>query len=66
VPHLRGTGRGNLHVHLEVQVPTKLDEEQAELLRKLAAVRGEERPGLVARAGGGGLFGRIKDAFDQR
>jgi molecular chaperone DnaJ len=67
VPHLRGTGRGNLHVHLEVQVPTKLDEEQTELLRKLAVLRGEERPGLVARAGGGGgFFGRIKDAFDGR
>ena len=66
VPHLRGSGRGNLHVHLEVQVPTKLDEEQVDLLRKHAALRGEERPGLVARAGGGGIFGRIKDAFDQR
>ena len=66
VPHLRGTGRGNLHVHLDLQVPTKLDDEQAELLRKLAALRGEERPGLVAKSGGGGLFGKIRDAFDGR
>ncbi len=57
VPHLRGTGRGDLHVHLEVQVPTRLDGEQERLLRELAALRGEERPG----AGSGrhaGLFGR--------
>jgi molecular chaperone DnaJ len=63
VPHLRGTGRGNLHVHLDVQVPTRLDDEQVELLKKLAALRGEERPGLVAKSGGG-LFGKLRDAFD--
>ena len=57
VPHLRGTGRGDLFVHLDVQVPTRLDAEQERLLRELAALRGEERPG----GGGGkqsGLFGR--------
>ncbi|MCU1623690.1 MAG: chaperone protein DnaJ [Frankiales bacterium] len=64
VPHLRGTGRGNLHVHLDVQVPTKLDDDQIELLRKLAALRDEERPGLVAKTGG--LFGKLRDAFDGR
>ena len=56
VPHLRGTGRGDLHVHLEVQVPTRLDPRQEELLRELAALRGEERPGSSGK--GHGLFGR--------
>jgi molecular chaperone DnaJ len=56
VPHLRATGRGDLHVHLDVQVPTKIDAKQEELLRDLARLRGEERPGSTAR--GGGLFGR--------
>ncbi|MCW2674273.1 MAG: chaperone protein DnaJ [Frankiales bacterium] len=65
VPHLRGTGRGNLHVHLDVQVPTKLDDEQIELLKKLAALRDEERPGLIAKSGSG-LFGKLRDAFDGR
>jgi molecular chaperone DnaJ len=64
VPHLRGSGRGHLHVHLDVQVPTKLDDQQTELLRQLAVLRGEERPGMVARTGGG-LFGRLRDAFDK-
>ncbi len=57
VPHLRGTGRGDLHVHLDVRVPTRLDAEQERLLRELAAARGEERPGNF---GQGGLFGRRK------
>ena len=56
VPHLRGTGRGDLHVHLDVQTPTRLDGRQEELLRELAALRGEERPGGSGR--GSGLFGR--------
>jgi molecular chaperone DnaJ len=56
VPHLRASGRGDLHVHLDIQVPTKLDAKQEELLRDLARLRGEERPGISSKAGG--LFGR--------
>src|SRR3954470_21660813 len=45
VPHLsRGVGRGDLHVHLDVQTPEQLDEEQERLLRELAKLRGEESP----------------------
>lgn len=60
VPHLRGTGRGDLHVHLDVVVPTRLDPEQEELLRQLAVLRGEERPSSTGKQGHGGLFGRRK------
>jgi molecular chaperone DnaJ len=56
VPHLRGTGRGDLHVHLDIAVPTRLDGKQEELLRDLARLRNEERPGVSGKAGG--LFGR--------
>ena len=55
VPHLRATGRGYLHVHLRIEVPTRLDTKQEDLLRDLARLRGEERPGV---SGKGGLFGR--------
>jgi molecular chaperone DnaJ len=58
VPHLRGTGRGDLHVHLDVRVPTRLEPEQEELLRQLATLRGEERPGSTGKQAGGGIFGR--------
>ena len=63
VPHLsRAVGRGDLHVHIEVVTPTRLDAEQERLLRELAALRDEEQPS-VAVTGAGGLFGRIRDAF---
>jgi len=65
VPRLRGTGRGDLHVHLDVRTPTRLDHEQEELLRELAALRDEDRP-VSTKAAGGGLFSRVRDAFNGR
>ncbi len=41
VPHLHGRGRGDLYVHLLVDTPTQLSEEQMVLLAQLAEVRGE-------------------------
>lgn len=65
MPQLRGSARGNLFVHVEVATPTKIDSEQADLLRKLAALRGEEEPELAAR-GQGGLLGRLRGSFSGR
>lgn len=44
VTHLRGGGRGDLIVHVEVMTPTKLDPEQERLLRELAKLRGRSGP----------------------
>ena len=67
VPHLsRGVGRGDLHVHLDVETPGDLDDEQEQLLRRLAALRGEEAPDYTLTstdATNGGLFSRLRDAF---
>jgi molecular chaperone DnaJ len=63
MPRLRGTGVGNLHVHIEVVTPTRVDARQAELLRELATLRGEEQPELAARGHNGGFFSRIRDSF---
>jgi len=41
VPKLRGRGRGELYVHLQVDTPTDLDDEQRELLVRLAGLRSE-------------------------
>jgi molecular chaperone DnaJ len=62
VPGLRG-GRGSLVVTVHVETPTKLDAAQEDLLRQLAAVRGEEQPEGQLRASGKGVFGRFRDAF---
>ncbi|PRW64131.1 molecular chaperone DnaJ [Actinopolyspora mortivallis] len=68
LPKLRSNGRvsghGDLHVHLDVVVPTKLDEHQADLLRQLASSRGEEQPEPTVSASGnghrGGIFSRFR------
>ncbi|OJX94667.1 molecular chaperone DnaJ [Salana multivorans] len=63
---LRGHGRGDLHVHLDVQVPTKLDERQQELLRELAGLRGEESPAARLAPVGAGMFARLRDKLAGR
>jgi molecular chaperone DnaJ len=61
VPHLRGRGRGDLFVHIVVETPVGLTPAQEELLRQLAASRGEHvsPPG----SGGDGVFSRLRSAF---
>ncbi|MFY1636993.1 molecular chaperone DnaJ [Solwaraspora sp. WMMB335] len=61
VPHLRGTGRGDLYVHLDVRTPTKLDADQERTLREFAKSRGEEVAELSKQ---GGFFSRMRDAFN--
>ncbi|MCW2639122.1 MAG: chaperone protein DnaJ [Dactylosporangium sp.] len=61
VPHLRGTGRGDLFVHLDVRTPLKLDPEQERILREFARSRGEEVAELSKQ---GGFFSRMRDAFN--
>jgi molecular chaperone DnaJ len=51
---------------MEVSVPTRLDSEQEDLLRRLAQLRGEERPAGQVSHGQGGLFARLKDALNGR
>lgn len=62
VGRLQRAGRGNLHVHLDVQTPTDLTDEQAELLRSLASARGEEFAEARLAPLGGGVFARLRDA----
>lgn len=66
VPQLRGTGRGDLYVHVVVETPDKLDERQQELLVELARLRGEEKPAGQFSSGQQGFFSRLRDAFNGR
>lgn len=62
VPGLRG-GRGDLIVTTVVETPSKLDARSEELLRELAAIRGEETPQGTVRGTHKSVFGRLRDAF---
>jgi len=60
VPRLRGRGRGDLFVHIQVDTPTELDEQQRELLTALAGARAEE---LGEAAQHEGLFSKLRSAL---
>ena len=57
VPRLHGRGRGDLRAIVRVDVPTKLSQQESDLLRQFAEARGE----VVGEPGG--LFSKIKSAF---
>jgi len=42
IPHLRGGGRGDLHVKVVLVTPTKLTEEQKNMLRGFADISGQD------------------------
>jgi molecular chaperone DnaJ len=61
VPHLRGSARGDLFVHLDVRTPTKVTPEQERMLREFAKARGEEMAELAKQ---GGFFSSLRNAFN--
>ena len=68
MPKLRSGIRGDVHAHLEVVVPTKLDSKQAAVLRDLKALRDRDLAEVVSSGSqqSGGLFSRLRDAFSGR
>ncbi|TSE00054.1 molecular chaperone DnaJ [Skermania sp. ID1734] len=67
MPRLRSGQRGDLHAHLEVVVPTKLDHKQAELLREYKGLRPRDHAEVVSvgTAHQGGLFSRLRASFSR-
>ncbi len=68
ITKLRGHGRGDLIVHVDVQIPSKLNKEQEELVRQLAALRSETAESVDIHHVGeknheASFFGRFRDAF---
>jgi molecular chaperone DnaJ len=68
MPHLRTGARGDLHVHVEVMVPTRLDHQHAELLRELKKHRRGDTAEVKSThsVSGGGLFSRLRETFTGR
>ena len=71
MPRLRSEARGDLHAHIEITVPTRLDARAGELLAEFkarssdtAAVRGTRT--AAAGSAGGGLFSRLRETFSGR
>ena len=60
VPKIRGRGRGDLFVHVQVDTPTDLDDGQRELLASLAEARGED---LGTAPHGEGIFSKLRSAL---
>ncbi|HET7480858.1 MAG TPA: molecular chaperone DnaJ [Rubrobacteraceae bacterium] len=59
MPRLRGRGRGDLKVVVDVMVPTRLTAEQRELLERFGAVSGEE----TYNGSHGTFFDRLRGVF---
>ncbi|WP_019969868.1 molecular chaperone DnaJ [Mycobacterium sp. 141] len=71
MPHLRSGVRGDLHAHIDVVVPSRLDHTDIELLRKLKENRPRDTAEVrstqaSAAAGNGGLFSRLRETFSGR
>ncbi len=65
---LRGSGRGDLIVHVEVQIPTKLGKDEEDLLKKLAQARGDKPEQVEIHRRGKhehSFFSRFRDAFNR-
>jgi molecular chaperone DnaJ len=58
VPLLNGNGRGNLYVHLDVKVPTRLSREQRKLLEQLRDTLPVDNAPTEK-----GLFEKVKNYF---
>jgi molecular chaperone DnaJ len=70
MPHLRSGVRGNLHAHIDVVVPTRLDPQDTELLRELKKHRArdvaEVKSTHTSAAANGGIFSRLRETFSGR
>ena len=67
MPHLSGSGHGDLYVDVRVEVPTKLTTEQRELVEQLDKTIPRKSSPPRSRSesqGGRAFFDRVKDIFD--
>ena len=61
ITHLRGSGRGDLRVGIQVVTPTKLSGKERDLVEQLAAARKQPAPHFTQFQQG--LFTKLRDRF---
>lgn len=61
ITHLRGSGRGDLKLGVQVVTPTKLDSKAADLIKQFASTRKKSDPVLTQFQQG--LFQKLRDRF---
>ncbi len=67
MPHLRSGVRGDLHIHVEVVVPERLDHRDTELLRELKSRRSRDVAEVRStHSASSGLFSRLRETFTGR
>ncbi|WP_165611659.1 hypothetical protein [Mycolicibacterium fortuitum] len=69
MPHLRSGVRGDLHAHIEVVVPSRLDSTDIDLLRKLKENRSRDAAEVrstQSSSNSSGLFSRLRETFSGR
>ncbi|MFZ2175859.1 MAG: molecular chaperone DnaJ [Rhodococcus sp. (in: high G+C Gram-positive bacteria)] len=68
MPKLRSGVRGDVHAHLEVVVPSRLDHKETKLLREFTEMRDRDVAEVVSTQSqhSGGLFSRLREAFSGR
>ncbi len=71
MPRLRSDLRGDLHAHIDVTVPTKLDPRTRDLLTEAKGLSTEQAAvrstrAAASAASGGGLFSRLRETFTGR
>jgi molecular chaperone DnaJ len=71
MPRLRSDMRGDMHAHVEVMVPQKLDARTRELFTEAKSRSTEQAAVKLTRntttqAAGGGLFSRLRETFTGR
>ena len=70
MPRLRSEARGDLYAHVEVVIPTKLDDRTRELLTEIKSRNGQQASVKSTRTAtsqsGGGLFSRLRETFTGR
>jgi molecular chaperone DnaJ len=68
MPKLRSGTRGDLHAHLEVVIPSRLDNKQSKLLKEFKLLRDRDEAEVVSTGSqnSGGLFSRLREAFSGR